>query len=100
MGDRGGTATSRDSSAAVNYYTRWEIGGEPQQLANNHANRADYTRWEIGGEPQRKAECNGGSPIIPDGRSGGNRNQHDDHHHYVALYPMGDRGGTATQIDT
>ena len=52
MGDRGGTATNQ-SSAHRNYnYTRWEIGGEPQQYDPTYSGDGDYTRWEIGGEPQ------------------------------------------------
>ena len=52
MGDRGGTATPGSEWPESNHYTRWEIGGEPQQNSLTHAH----------------------SRIIPDGRSGGNRN--------------------------
>ena len=40
-----------------------------------NARRTDYTRWEIGGEPQPRFY----HQIVP-----------------PLLYPMGDRGGTAT----
>ena len=53
MGDRGGTATRAPFTASSSDYTRWEIGGEPQRMA-----ASCYTRT-----------------IIPDGRSGGNRNK-------------------------
>ena len=52
MGDRGGTATAGGPGVNVMYYTRWEIGGEPQLVVHHLC-------------------C---QPIIPDGRSGGNRN--------------------------
>ena len=74
MGDRGGTATISLSISSIINYTRWEIGGEPQQ--------------ETGVIP--------GIEIIPDGRSGGNRNDGDTDFDGDTLYPMGDRGGTAT----
>ena len=102
-------------------YTRWEIGGEPQPNpwnvdppgiipdgrsgGNRNASRIrqgkviDYTRWEIGGEPQRIASLPTGRLIIPDGRSGGNRNARNFTTTSVTLYPMGDRGGTATVRD-
>ena len=59
----------------MNYYTRWEIGGEPQPSVGSLSENRYYTRWEIGGEPQLDDAI------------------------YTAveqLYPMGDRGGTAT----
>ena len=96
MGDRGGTATRTHCWQYWYYYTRWEIGGEPQQgaswsLTTMHYTRweiggepqhpqcdwihtGDYTRWEIGGEPQLPLAHSGLNSIIPDGRSGGNRN--------------------------
>ena len=52
MGDRGGTATGRLRYAPPFYYTRWEIGGEPQRPCTSGTMGNDYTRWEIGGEPQ------------------------------------------------
>ena len=97
MGDRGGTATYGTVYQYWDNYTRWEIGGEPQLQRINRALRAYYTRWEIGGEPQLVPMRDssglyytrweiGGEPqryvgkaehalIIPDGRSGGNRNR-------------------------
>ena len=74
MGDRGGTAT--------------------QKLPR--FNFSDYTRWEIGGEPQQKVREVPLLVIIPDGRSGGNRNVELGIGMGLGLYPMGDRGGTAT----
>ena len=74
MGDRGGTATSVLVVEIEHNYTRWEIGGEPQLI------------------PQEDLP----HEIIPDGRSGGNRNIRLRVPHLLALYPMGDRGGTAT----
>ena len=52
MGDRGGTATPIADVTEVTHYTRWEIGGEPQQNYQCDHDANDYTRWEIGGEPQ------------------------------------------------
>ena len=96
MGDRGGTATVIVLPPSHFHYTRWEIGGEPQPPEGGAEASIDYTRWEIGGEPQPSGRdltvhLNytrweiGGEPqleswetgldfIIPDGRSGGNRN--------------------------
>ena len=96
MGDRGGTATKSRTCTAYNDYTRWEIGGEPQlrrvtigprlelypmgdrggtATVNSFTPRhMNYTRWEIGGEPQRMRYDTVTESIIPDGRSGGNRN--------------------------
>ena len=74
MGDRGGTATTPTASSYSPNYTRWEIGGEPQPI--------DVGGVAIG--------------IIPDGRSGGNRNLLLRYSLGLPLYPMGDRGGTAT----
>ena len=96
MGDRGGTATCASDATAPLYYTRWEIGGEPQHAGLDRLETRDYTRWEIGGEPQHQATTAPRSQIIPDGRSGGNRNFHIQRLDGQALYPMGDRGGTAT----
>ena len=61
MGDRGGTATGQDGAAAAQDYTRWEIGGEPQQEDADFVAGDDYTRWEIGGEPQQRLpyQCRG-----------------------------------------
>ena len=53
MGDRGGTATMKAGCHLNRYYTRWEIGGEPQHML------------DVSDED-------------------------------IELYPMGDRGGTAT----
>ena len=79
MGDRGGTATQ-------------DVPGKA---------RANYTRWEIGGEPQLGYVGKGDNPIIiPDGRSGGNRNTRLCTGGSKPLYPMGDRGGTATALPT
>ena len=75
MGDRGGTATTSLMSNARGHYTRWEIGGEPQRNDTVFA-------WSV---------------IIPDGRSGGNRNASYRRQETGRLYPMGDRGGTATR---
>ena len=75
MGDRGGTATDRTLGPFGINYTRWEIGGEPQLFRLRVSNGDDYTRWEIGGEPQLI--------LLPLRAT-------------AQLYPMGDRGGTAT----
>ena len=75
MGDRGGTATPYCLPPPVLHYTRWEIGGEPQQQMNAIANVTDYTRWEIGGEPQHYRTPCANRQIIPDGRSGGEPQQ-------------------------
>ena len=56
-------------------YTRWEIGGEPQRSWYDVSVCYYYTRWEIGGEPQRSESVKRRPWIIPDGRSGGNRNR-------------------------
>ena len=52
MGDRGGTATRASRLRGGLYYTRWEIGGEPQRSTRHTGLDHNYTRWEIGGEPQ------------------------------------------------
>ena len=75
MGDRGGTATKPWVLVNQTDYTRWEIGGEPQQYCPRLGSSGDYTRWEIGGEPQQRFATNAAARIIPDGRSGGNRNR-------------------------
>ena len=74
MGDRGGTATLASFTRDALNYTRWEIGGEPQPGSAAPGNDTDYTRWEIGGEPQHPPRSLWSRFIIPDGRSGGNRN--------------------------
>ena len=74
MGDRGGTATRPTSLSPPSHYTRWEIGGEPQRALGKNPTVLHYTRWEIGGEPQLNVEVRATAGIIPDGRSGGNRN--------------------------
>ena len=74
MGDRGGTATAIPCKPLCPYYTRWEIGGEPQLDALFPGDTLHYTRWEIGGEPQLVGRPAHRRSIIPDGRSGGNRN--------------------------
>ena len=65
----------RIESWRIEYYTRWEIGGEPQLRRGKGQARQDYTRWEIGGEPQPDVRYYNNAKIIPDGRSGGNRNR-------------------------
>ena len=60
--------------------------------------RGYYTRWEIGGEPQLPVLTSVHPLIIPDGRSGGNRNHPHELQPFFVLYPMGDRGGTATDF--
>ena len=119
MGDRGGTATSHHQTVPVDYYTRWEIGGEPQRLVVVAGTGVDYTRWEIGGEPQpvhaprpdpphyTRWEI-GGEPQLARAyrRSplnytrweigGGTATSMEYVSEYHLLYPMGDRGGTAT----
>ena len=96
MGDRGGTATGTVDGSEIEHYTRWEIGGEPQPGERSIGHGQDYTRWEIGGEPQQSAQSYwetldytrweiGGEPQLPNIEDKWSR-----------LYPMGDRGGTAT----
>ena len=57
MGDRGGTATYAVMGTFRPYYTRWEIGGEPQLELDDSVGTPNYTRWEIGGEPQQEADA-------------------------------------------
>ena len=52
-----------------------------------------YTRWEIGGEPQRKSTHRLPPVIIPDGRSGGNRNLIPSSEMYWLIIPDGRSGG-------
>ena len=76
MGDRGGTATNSTAYCIGDDYTRWEIGGEPQQFGN-HSNPPF---------------------IIPDGRSGGNRNPHFEHMGFGSIIPDGRSGGNRNVI--
>ena len=96
MGDRGGTATRSAIGCQSVYYSRWEIGEEPQPYQGRTGRLliiADgdrggtatkvsrcvaypyYSRWEIGEEPQPYQGRTGRLLIIADGRSGRNRNQ-------------------------
>ena len=96
MGDRGGTATHcKMHVLLLRLYPMGDRGG----TATRHPvvdHPANYTRWEIGGEPQHNIININFSFIIPDGRSGGNRNEQRLQELERELYPMGDRGGTAT----
>ena len=74
------------------HYTRWEIGGEPQ-LSARARNFTDYTRWEIGGEPQLVQRLGEHESIIPDGRSGGNRNCKGCVRESARIIPDGRSGG-------
>ena len=74
MGDRGGTATHCTTGAEESVlYPMGDRGGTATILPVSFG-QANYTRWEIGGEPQRARGDRARLPIIPDGRSGGNRN--------------------------
>ena len=74
MGDRGGTATPCASAVHGLYYTRWEIGGEPQPRELSPYPHGIIPDGRSGGN-RNLATCNlASAPIIPDGRSGGNRN--------------------------
>ena len=96
MGDRGGTATQTHATALrIQLYPMGDRGGTATRRHPKRRNR-DYTRWEIGGEPQQAGDVDARYRIIPDGRSGGNRNKIRRHIPRIELYPMGDRGGTAT----
>ena len=76
------------------YYTRWEIGGEPQPCDGFPFDSPNYTRWEIGGEPQLcRARASLGLLIIPDGRSGGNRNCSTTPTFVCIIIPDGRSGG-------
>ena len=75
MGDRGGTATIAVSRSMLPKFIRWEIGEEPQQAHARQPVLVQFIRWEIGEEPQLE------NPLPPPP---------------LRVYPMGDRGGTAT----
>ena len=100
MGDRGGTATSLPRErASIALYPMGDRGGTAT-MPYSRRSQANYTRWEIGGEPQHKGRAGPENLIIPDGRSGGNRNAEEALIRLPRLYPMGDRGGTATGLPT
>ena len=97
MGDRGGTATYRGRGDVSAYYTRWEIGGEPQLRQSTRWSTVYYTRWEIGGEPQPALNVGPQiSALYPMGDRGGTATTSPTIIRERQLYPMGDRGGTAT----
>ena len=58
---------------------------------------AHYTRWEIGGEPQPDGRRHRrGNELYPMGDRGGTATSGEDLRSSDTLYPMGNRGGTAT----
>ena len=74
MGDRGGTATYMLTlTFRTKLYPMGDRGGTATLAARRNP-AINYTRWEIGGEPQLCAARWASRSIIPDGRSGGNRN--------------------------
>ena len=97
MGDRGGTATPVVGARASFYYTRWEIGGEPQRDDDDGGGGVHYTRWEIGGEPQPSPSRTASRSYYTRWEIGGEPQHPLYLYRWLAvLYPMGDRGGTAT----
>ena len=93
MGDRGGTATrTLNGPTSPRLYPMGDRGGTATggwlQSARFH-----YTRWEIGGEPQHSLSDTPGMYIIPDGRSGGNRNSCDRLHRLREYYTRWEIGG-------
>ena len=77
-------------------FIRWEIGEEPQlRMAVLHR-ALEFIRWEIGEEPQLEVIPNEQMDSLSDGRSGRNRNSPQRCCCPFRVYPMGDRGGTAT----
>ena len=97
MGDRGGTATACPTRNPRLHYTRWEIEGEPQPASARQAQGCIIPDGRSGGNRNRARRRDVAGRIIPDGRSGGNRNYYNGTSAGDALYPMGDRGGTATR---
>ena len=75
MGDRGGTATVHYSHWPASNYTRWEIGGEPQPEAKDYHNKPIIPDGRSGGNRNDVVLEEREEVIIPDGRSGGNRNR-------------------------
>ena len=55
--------------------TRWENGGQPQHGGVGISRHYDCTRWENGGQPQHGVVCSQHPGIVPDGRTGANRNR-------------------------
>ena len=74
MGDRGGTATQPSHSRSDVNYTRWEIGGEPQHSHRIRDLMSIIPDGRSGGNRNCLALAGQPPNIIPDGRSGGNRN--------------------------
>ena len=74
MGDRGGTATQGSAGAVDSDYTRWEIGGEPQQEGMSEVLASIIPDGRSGGNRNSMIGRWPAGRIIPDGRSGGNRN--------------------------
>ena len=97
-GRSGGNRNSTAASTLANDYTRWEIGGEPQLKRSTTVGPSDYTRWEIGGEPQRTPLRWGSVYIIPDGRSGGNRNSAVPPVARQRIIPDGRSGGNRNRV--
>ena len=98
MGDRGGTAT-RDAHAYADsqLYPMGDRGGTATGVVS-FTKSTNCIRWEIGEEPQHPCGRDALSHIVSDGRSGRNRNIHVGGTLFHILYPMGDRGGTATDL--
>ena len=97
MGDRGGTATYSNGDPSAAYYTRWEIGGEPQHVVDHRPVMPIIPDGRSGGEPQRMGTApTRGGELYPMGDRGGTATTPSRRPPTTQLYPMGDRGGTAT----
>ena len=121
MGDRGQTATTSCSWSTSAEFIRWEIGGKPQPNRQRYAfvlslsdgrsganrNRSrrachppspEFIRWEIGGKPQlgRDTALRRGDQVYPMGDRGQTATASLTRARRPRVYPMGDRGQTAT----
>ena len=74
MGDRGPTATDGIAELRDADYSRWEIGGQPQQLLIAIALASIIADGRSGANRNKTTTTNSKSLIIADGRSGANRN--------------------------
>ncbi len=74
MGDRGPAATAPFISLMMAYFSRWEIGGQPQHPVVVGSRPTNFSRWEIGGQPQLLLSLDDLPHILADLRSGACRN--------------------------
>ena len=93
MGDRGGTATWGLCYVFDTDYTRWEIGGEPQHVVIVDVMTFIIPDGRSGGNRNLNRSFTRKEDIIPDGRSGGNRNTISERRSIRTIIPDGRSGG-------